>query len=224
MAALTVGVVPAVVLLMPIGVGTFDVTGLAVGGRATWLSRDAHPAEWVRRYVTERSADPERAAGLADGPVWLGPAPTVPAPAPEVTLRSRQGDPIQGDPIQGDTVELHVSSPRSASTVVLRVDHHVDEVTVTAPGLASTGTTLTGIRPGRWPTEVRFGDLPTEGIDVTLLVSHRGVPHQGPLRIAAYDLTPGLAEVPGFLPRPLGTERSPRRDSDTVVVARTYEF
>ncbi len=173
----------------------------------------------MRRYVTERFADPERAAGLADGPVWLGPAPTVPAPAPEVTLRSRQGDPIQGD-----TVELHVSSPRSAAIVVLRIDHHVDEMTVTAPGLASTGTTLTGIRPGRWPTEVRFGDLPTEGIDVTLRVPHRGVPHQGPLRIAAYDLTPGLAEVPGFLPRPLGTERSPRRDSDAVVVARTYEF
>ncbi len=161
-------------------------------GRATWLSRDAEPAEWARRYVTERSADPERAAGLADGPVWLGPAPAVRAPAPEVTLRSRQGD----------TIELHVFSPRSAATVVLRVDHRVDEVTVTASRLTPTGITLKGILPGRWPTEVRFGDLPAEGIDITLRV-----PHQGPLRIAAYDLTPGLAEVPAQS-RPITLETS----------------
>ncbi|PZS40445.1 MAG: hypothetical protein DLM62_02855 [Pseudonocardiales bacterium] len=93
-------------------------------GRATWLSRDAEPAPCARKYVTEHSENPEVTAGLADGPVWLGPAPAVRAPDPEVSLRSRQGD----------TIELHVSSPRSASTVVLQVDHQVDEVIVIAPG------------------------------------------------------------------------------------------
>lgn len=284
-AAITVGLVPAVVLLMPLGVDTFDAMGLASGGvaaalltlfgltllplieqflpanrqplgrdrgalvavagivlvlaltgaglavdridvahprradlaylldtdtgRASWLSRDAEPAPWTRRYVTERFDDPERAAGLADDPVWLGPAPAVLAAPPDVTLRSRQSD----------AINLHISSPRSAPTVVLRVDQPVDAVTVTAPGLAPTTVDLEGTRPGRWPAEVRFGDLPVEGIDVRLQIQQ-----QTPLRIAAYDLTYGLAEVPGFVPRPPGVERSPRPGSDAVVVARTYEF
>ncbi|MDQ3763011.1 MAG: M20/M25/M40 family metallo-hydrolase [Actinomycetota bacterium] len=284
-AAIIVGLIPSVVLLMPLSVGTFDATGLAAGGvaaalltlfgltllplvelflpagrqplgreravliaasglvlvlaltgaglvvdrfdvahprradlaylldadtgRASWLSRDTEPAPWARRYVTERFDDPERAAGLADNPVWLGPAPAVLAPPPDVTLQSRRSD----------TIELHVSSPRSAPTVVLRIDQHVDEVTVGAPGLVPTSLRLQGTRPGRWPSEVRFGDLPAEGIDVTLRVSQ-----QRPLRIAAYDLTQGLSEVPGFVPRPPGIERPPRTGSDAVVVTRTYEF
>ncbi|MGH4013995.1 MAG: M28 family peptidase [Pseudonocardiaceae bacterium] len=279
--AVTVGTVPAVVVLMPLGVGSFDV-GLAAGGaaaamlvlfglallplvelvfppverplggrravaipatgvllvlaltgaglavdrvdaahprrtdlaylldadtgRASWVSRDAHPAEWTRRYVQNRSED---SGGLADGPVWLGPAPVVSAPAPEVTLRSRRGD----------TVEVHVSSPRSATAVVLQVEHRVGQVTVIAPGLASVTVTVDGTRPGRWPTVVRFGDLPAEGIDVTLRV-----PHQGMLRIAARDQTSGLAGIPGFRPRPPVLERAAHPDGDTVLVQRTYQF
>ncbi|MGH3911274.1 MAG: aminopeptidase, partial [Pseudonocardiaceae bacterium] len=282
--ALTAGVVPAVVLLMPLGVGTFDAAGLAQGGaaaallalfglallpvlellltppgqplgagrgvaipvvgfllvlaltgtglavdqvdaahprrtdlaylldadtgRASWVSQDADPAGWTRRYVQDRSDGP---AGLADGPVWLGPAPVLPTPAPDVTLRSRRGD----------TVELHVSSPRSATAVVLRVEHRVDQVTVTAPGLAPATRTVEGTRPGRWPTEIRFGDLPAEGIDVTLRVTPGG---PDPLRIACYDRTYGLVGIPGFVPRPPGLEQPPGRDSDAVVVARSYEF
>ncbi len=280
--AITAGIIPSVVLLMPLGVATFDAAGLAGGGaaavllalfgltllplvellfppveqplgkrravlaavagmvlvlaltgtglavdrvdaahprranlayvldtdtgRARWVSRDTEPAEWTRRYVEDRSEP--AVVGFEDGPVWTGPAPTVPVPAPEVTLRSRQGD----------TVELHVSSPRSAPKVVLRIEHRIDQVVVTAPGLAPAASTLVGTGQGRWPTEVRFGDLPPEGIDLTLRITH-----QGPLRISVYDQTHGLADVPGFRPRPPDLE--PRHsDSDAVLVARTYEF
>ncbi|MGH4009482.1 MAG: M20/M25/M40 family metallo-hydrolase [Pseudonocardiaceae bacterium] len=280
--AITAGIIPSVVLLMPLGVGTFDTAGLAEGGwaaallalfgltvaplvelflppveqplvrrravlvplagmvlvlaltgtglvvdrvdaahprganlayvldtdtgRASWVSRDAEPVEWTRRYVTAHSES--AVAGFEDGPVWTGPAPAVSVPAPEVTLRSRQGG----------AVELHVASPRSAPKVVLRIDHRIDQVIATAPGLAPTAITLVGTGQGRWPTEVRFGDLPPEGIDLTLRT-----PHQGPMRISAYDQTRGLADVPGFQPRPPDVERR-RSYSGTVVVARTYEF
>ena len=285
--AVTTGVVPSVVLLMPLGVGSFDATGLALGGaaaallalfvlvllplvelllpplrqrmgrrramlvpvtgvvlvlaltaaglaadrtdprhprrtdlvylldadtgRARWVSRDAAPPEWTRRYVTARCADPECAepVGLADGPVWVGPAPAVGAPAPQLSLRSRQGG----------ARTLHVFSPRSAPSVVLRVGHRVEEVTVTAPGLAPAAVTVQGTLPGRWPTEVRFDDLPAEGVDITLRV-----PDPGTLRIAAHDQTAGLVSVPGFLPRPPDLQRPPRRDSDAILVARTYQF
>ena len=281
--AIAVGVIPSVVLLMPMGVATFDAAGLPGGGAAAvlltlfgltllplvelllppveqplgtrravlvtvagmvlvlaltgtglavdrvdavhprranlayvldtdtglarWVSRDTEPGEWTRTYVTERSES--AVVGFENGPVWTGPAPTVPVPSPEVTLlRSRQGG----------TVELHVSSPRSAPTVVLRIEHRIDEITVTAPGLAPVAVTLVGTGQGRWPTEVRFGDLPPEGIDLTLRTTHRG-----PLQISVYDRTRGLADVPGFRPRPPALEPW-RVDSEAVVVARTYEF
>ncbi|MGQ0778053.1 MAG: M28 family peptidase [Pseudonocardiales bacterium] len=288
--AITVGIVPAVVLLMSLGVSTFDAAGLALGGLpaallalfgltllplvelllppieqplgrrravllpvagtvlvialtgtglavdridaahprranlayvldtdtglASWVSPDAEPADWTRGYVTQRSDS--AVADFADGPVWTGPAPAVPVVAPKVTLRSRQGGTAESRRIA--TVELHVSSPRSAPALVLRIDHPIDQVIVTAPGLAPATITLAGTRQGPWPTEIRFGDLPPEGIDLTLRTTH-----QGPLRITAYDQTHGLADLPGFQPRP--PDLAPRHsNSDTVTVARTYEF
>ncbi len=288
--ALTVGIIPAVVLLMPLGVSTFDLAGLAQGwvaaallalfgltllpvvelllpaldqplgarravlvpvagvvlvlaltgaglavdridaahprranlgyvldtdtGQASWVSPDAAPAEWTRGYVTERSES--AVAGFADSPLWTGRAPTVPLSAPEVILRSRQSGTAESR--QMNTLELHVSSPRSAPAVVLRIDHRIDQIIATAPGLAPTVITVEGTQPGIWPTEVRFGDLPAEGIDLTLRTTH-----QGPLRISAYDQTSGLAAIPGFPPRPPAL--APRHsDSDTNTVALTYEF
>jgi hypothetical protein len=99
------------------------------------------------------------------------------------------------------------------------VDRRVDELTVTAPGLTPARIQVAGTRAGPWPTQVRFGDLPAEGIDVTMRVRY-----QGPVRISAYDLTEGLGGIPGFSPRPPGLERPQRTDSDAVIVARNYEF
>ncbi|MGQ0719796.1 MAG: M28 family peptidase [Pseudonocardiales bacterium] len=93
-----------------------------------------------------------------------------------------------------------------------------DDGAAIAAMLAPAAITLVGTGPGRWPTEVRFGDLPPEGIDLTLRTTH-----QGPLRISAYDQTRGLVDVPGFQPRPPDLE-SRHSYSDTVVVARTYKF
>ncbi|MGH4026587.1 MAG: M28 family peptidase, partial [Pseudonocardiaceae bacterium] len=283
---LAAGLVPAVVLLLPLGLGTFDAAGLAQGGaaaallallglallpivelllpapvqplgagralalpvgvvllvltltgaglavdridpahprrtdlnylldadtgRARWVSRDVEPAGWTRRYVQDRGPDPTgRAGGPGSGQAWLGPAAMLPAPPPEVTLRSRQGDELT----------LHIVSPRSAATVVLRVGHRVDRVTLTAAGLAPATRTVQGTRPGRWPTEITVGDPPAEGFDLTLRV-----PHQGPLTIVCHDQSYGLSGVPGFVPRPPGLEQSPGRDSDRVLVQRTYRF
>lgn len=283
---LTAGVVPAVVVLLPLGVGTFDAAGLAQGGaaaavlalfglvllpvvelllpppaqplgaarawalpvgamtlvltltgaglavdridpahprrtdltylldtdtgRAQWVSRDVEPAGWTRRYVRDRGPDPTgEAAGAGSGPVWLGPAPVLPAPAPEVTLRSRRGD----------VVTLHVASHRSAGTVVLRVGNRVDQVTVAAAGSAPVSRMVQGTRPGRWPTEITVGDPPAEGIDLTLRI-----PHRGALSVLCHDQSYGLRGVPGFVPRPPGLEQSPGRGSDRVLVQRIYRF
>ncbi|MDQ5855121.1 MAG: hypothetical protein M3302_02105, partial [Actinomycetota bacterium] len=47
--------------------------------------------------------------------------------------------------------------------------------------------------------------------------------YQGPLRVSVYDQTHGLADLPGFRPRP--PTLAPRHsDSDAVVVARTYQL
>lgn len=182
--------------------------------RASWLSADTVPAQWTRDYVTERREFP--AIDFGSGPVWTGPAPALALPAPEVTLRARVDDPAADRP--GAIIDLHVSSPRAAREVTLLLDHPVTQVTATAPGLAPAAITLDGAKPGRWPAAVRFGDLPPEGVDLRLRMSGGG-----PLRISAYDRSLGLTAVPGFRPRPPELVRR-RSDSDTITVARTYEF
>lgn len=178
-------------------------------GRATWVSRDVQPAPWARQYVLHREPGPGPAAALADGPVWLGPAPRLSAQGPRLGVRDRRGD----------TLTLHVSSPRSAPTIVLRFDRRVSDMTVAVPGFAAARLTVSGTRSGAWPTELRLADLPPEGVDLAVRV-----PGGGPLRIAAFDMTYGLTGIRGFTPRPPGLQRSPRADSDVVVVSRTEEF
>jgi hypothetical protein len=179
-------------------------------GLGGWVSREADPGDWTRRYAHDRVADPGPAmAGLADGPVWTGPAQALPASAPEVVLRSRQAD----------IVTLYVSSPRGAQTVLLRLSQPVEQITATVPGLPAATVRVDGSQPGPWPTQIHFGDLPAGGVELTLRL-----PEHGALAVTALDMTEGLGGVPGFTPRPIGVERSPRRYGDTVVVARTYRF
>jgi hypothetical protein len=177
-------------------------------GRASWVSHDTVPTDWARQYLTTRAASAPPGLsdrGFADDPVWTGPAPAVHAPPPELTVRSHTGD----------AINLHVASRRSAPTVVLRIDHRVEQLTITAPELAPLTRTLEGTLPGPWPTEIHFSDLPASGVNLTLRVLH-----EDRLQIVTYDLTDGLTGIPGFVPRPPGVERG--RDSDAVISAQTY--
>ncbi|MDA3649487.1 M20/M25/M40 family metallo-hydrolase [Saccharopolyspora indica] len=173
---------------------------------ASWVSAEAEPTEWTAQFVGTRNTD-ALPPGYARGELWTGPAQPLAVDGPLVTGTRT-----------GDTANLHVSSARGARSVVLRVDQPITEVTARMPGGAPVALQVSGTRTATWPGEIRFRDLPPEGVEISLRT--RG----GQVQVTAIDETRGLAAAPGFRPRPADLEAGTREDGDLVAVARTYRF
>lgn len=173
--------------------------------RAYWVSADLEPAEWTEGYVHDRATD-GLPTGYAQGELWTGRAPVVEAAGPEVEVRDRTAD----------TVTLRVVSGRAAKRLTLRLDGAVTEVTATAPDRSPVTVEVEGTRTAGWPAEIRFRDLPPEGVELTV--------HTRAKHLTAMDETRGLTGVPGFRPRPPGLGAGPRDDGDLLSVARTYDL
>ncbi|MFE3452516.1 M20/M25/M40 family metallo-hydrolase [Nonomuraea sp. NPDC059194] len=177
-------------------------------GVASWVSADAEPAGWTRRHVTGHDLG-RLPDGYARGNPWTGPARAIDVEGPRVKLSARKGD----------VLTLHVASARAASSVTLRLDQPIAEVSASVSGDAPVAVPVTGTRSGGWPGEIRLRDLPAGGADVTVRVARTGQ-----VRITAMDETHGLSALPGFTPRPPGLQASIRADGDLVVVTRAYAF
>ncbi len=181
---------------------------------AHWVSADAEPAGWTRRYVSGRDTG-SLPAGYARGGLWTGPAPAIRAGGPRVSVLARSGDGGDG----GDAVTLRVTAGRAARGVTLRVDRPITGATAAVDGHGPVTVAVTGTRTGTWPGEVRFRDLPPGGAEITLRV-----PRADRLRVTAIAETYGLSTVPGYLPRPPGLVASTREDGDLVAVTRMYDL
>lgn len=177
-------------------------------GRASWVSGDNRRTAWTGKYVTGRDHS-DLPPGYPGGAPWTGPADPLRVAGPVVSERSRRGE----------MASMHVASRRGASAVTLRVDRPVTEVTARAPGNAPVSTPVRGTRANTWPTEIRFRDLPPQGVDVTLRT-----PASGGLRVTAVDESSGLARAPGFEPRPPGNVPAIREDGELIAVARSYRL
>ena len=175
-------------------------------GMAHWVSAEAVPTAWSGRYVSTRDSE-ALPAGYARGELWTGRAEPIRAEGPDVT-GSRTGD----------TLRLHVSSRRGASGMTLRIERPISEVTARAPGSAPVTVPVTGMRAGTWPGEIRFRDLPSDGVDIEVRLP------SGPVRVTAIDETHGLEDAPGFVARPPDVEAGTREDGDLVAVTRTVAF
>lgn len=177
-------------------------------GAASWVSSDPGPTDWSRRFL--RGTDSSRLSpGYARGRLWTGPAAPMALAGPEIEMRRRDGD----------TVTLRVRSPRAASSLVLRIDQRIDRVGVAVAGTAPVELAVTGARADTWPGEIRFRDLPAEGVEFTVRT-----PGATRIRVTAIDETHGLAAAPGFRPRPDDAVPSIREDGELIAVTRTFEF
>ncbi|MEU4429164.1 M28 family peptidase [Nocardia rhamnosiphila] len=177
-------------------------------GAASWVSEDIEPADWTRTFVD--STDSVRLSpGYASGTVWTGPAEPMALDGPMVEVLHRDGD----------TVTVHVASRRAASGLVLRVDHRIDRVVAAVAGAAPIELAVTGERADTWPGEIRFRDLPPDGVDITVRT-----PGADRVRVTAADETHGLAAAPGFRPRPDDLVPSIREDGERIVVTRTVDL
>lgn len=173
---------------------------------ARWVSADADPPAWTRRYVSGRDTA-TLPPGYARGELTTGPAPAVDAAGPRLTVLARDGD----------RVTLRVSAGPGARSVTLRVERPVTEATARVAGSAPVTVAVTGVRAGTWPGEVRFRGIPARGARITLRV-----PGADRVRVTAIGETDGLRAVPGFVPRPPELVAATREDGDLVAVTRTY--
>ncbi|MEV0104985.1 M28 family peptidase [Nocardia sp. NPDC050799] len=177
-------------------------------GVASWVSGDTEPAGWTRTFVD--GTDIARLSpGYVWGTVWTGPAEPMALDGPVVEVLHRDGD----------TITVHVASRRAASGLVLRVDHRIDRVVAAVAGAAPVELALTGERADNWPGEIRFRDLPPDGVDITVRT-----PGADRVRVTAADETHGLAAAPGFRPRPDDLVPSIREDGERIVVTRTVDL
>ncbi|WP_040793451.1 M20/M25/M40 family metallo-hydrolase [Nocardia paucivorans] len=177
-------------------------------GAAHWVSGERHPTTWTREYLTghDLSGLPP---GYTRGPLWTGRAEPLAVAGPRLAIRHREGD----------TVTVHVDSPRSAESLTLRIDHPIDLVTASVPGTAPVTVAVSGSPAHTWPGEIRFRDLPSEGVELTIRTpgAHR-------VRVTVIDETRDIAAAPGFRPRPEDVVAAPHGDGDLIAVARTYEM
>ncbi|WP_459545407.1 M28 family peptidase [Nocardia sp. X0981] len=177
-------------------------------GQAHWVSSEEHPTAWTRGYVTGHDIS-GLPPGYARGALWTGRAEPIRAEGPRLEVRHRDGD----------TVTVHVVSRRAATGLTLRVDHPIDLVSVSAAGSAPVTVEVDGVRARTWPGEIRFRDLPPEGVDITMRT-----PGADRIRVTVIDETRDIADAPGFRARPDHTVASTREDGDLIAVARTYEM
>lgn len=173
---------------------------------AHWVSADADPAPWTRKYVSDHdtSALP---AGYARGTLWTGPAPVIAADGPRATVLARSGD----------TVKLHVTAGKHARSATLRFDRPVAYATASAGRFGSASVPVTGTRAGTWPSEIRFRGIPARGVEITVRI-----PEADRIRLIVIGEIDGLTAVPGFVPRPPHLVAATREDGDLVAVTRGY--
>ncbi|MFG6195988.1 M28 family peptidase [Nonomuraea sp. JJY05] len=177
---------------------------------ASWVSADAEPPAWARRYVSGHDTTPLPPGYARGTSLWTGRAPAATGVAePRVTVLGRDGD----------TVRLRVTTGRAARSVTLRVERPITAATATADGLNPVSVDVTGVRSNTWPGEIRFRGLPGTGAEISLRV-----PGADRFRLTAIAETDGLQRVPGFVPRPKGVVAATREDGDLVAVTRTYEI
>ncbi|MFC4855028.1 M20/M25/M40 family metallo-hydrolase [Actinophytocola glycyrrhizae] len=171
-------------------------------GEATWVSAERTPGDWAATHVDSRNTD-ALPKGYQRGPVWTGPAPAINAEGPELTNVTKNNDEIT----------FHIRSPRNARSITLRLNEPITRATARVPGTNAATTPVTGTRKDTWPTELRFQDLPAEGVTLTIRTT---APNP---RLTAIDTTAGL---PDTTPIPNSATPSTREDGNVTAVARTY--
>ena len=174
--------------------------------QARWLNLDRRPGPWARQFVTARE-DVSALYPALDGEVATGPAAAVLLPGPGLDTVSD----VRGGGGER-TLTLRLRAGRPAEILVFRVDGDAP-MRATVAGRAVDASRIT---PG--PFGVTMAAPPPGGIEVTLVFAAGAAAP----RVWTAAVSFGLAGLPGFVPRPPGTDLAPSAASDALLVSRTY--
>ncbi|HEX8626584.1 MAG TPA: M20/M25/M40 family metallo-hydrolase [Catenuloplanes sp.] len=175
-------------------------------GTAQWVSLDRSRSAWTARYVPDRAALSAQFPILPAGELAVGPATAADLPAPEVTVLADTSAAGQR------TVRLRLLPRRQVRLLACYGevgDRRVVRATVAGREVAPYLDRLN--RFG-----LHFHAVPVEGFEVTLVVTGTG-----PVRLRIIDGSDGLAELPGFQPRPPAVGVLGSHTSELLVVGRT---
>ncbi len=171
-------------------------------GTARWISTDAHPADWLRQYVTGRE-DLNGPFGLFANGVVTGPAPAADLPPPVV----RVDDDSTTDGRR--TISFTVTPQRPVRLVYADL-----------PDAAVLSATVDGREV---PMQGRHGEFgvvfhapPPGGVRFVIEIDSTG-----PTPIRVMDGSDGLDGLDGFHPRPDGVGIDGSHTSELAVVAAT---
>lgn len=169
-------------------------------GQARWVTEQEHPGAWTAGYVDKRQLVREL-LGMS-GFFWAGPAPVAPLPPARVDVVS---DVAEG-PVRTVTVRIVPQRP----VRLLAVE--------TGNGPALKGASAAGapinVRDGR--LDLIFHAPPADGIELRLELAGTG-----PVDLSVLDGSDGLADLPGFTPRPPDVGVAGSHTSELVAVTRT---
>ena len=174
-------------------------------GQAWWVSLEDDPVDWTAQYLAGADAPPGELADavpVLGGDAATGEAEPADLPAPALTTSVRE---LAGGQRE---VTVAVQSRRPARLVML----DVAGATVTDATVADRAVPAQALQQDR--LTVTFHAPPAEGIRATFVVDG-----DGPLTVRALDASDGLADVPGFIPRPPSLGVAGGTTSDLLVVA-----
>ena len=210
--ALAAGALAAVCLVAGLATDRFDAAHPAPTqlmyaldtdtGEAIWASEDAYVGAWLGQYVNERR-ELRSDFGLLARQYATGPAEPADLPAPDIAVTS--------DSTDGDTrfLALTVTPQRAARLIYVELpDAAVTRAVVQGREVAAEEI---GDRFG-----IQFHAPPPDGVALELEIA--GV---GPTAIRVMDGSDGLADLPGFVPRPPDVGIRGSHTSELVLVART---
>jgi hypothetical protein len=170
-------------------------------GEAWWISTEDDPGAWTAAYL-DGHQDLSGTFPLLAGDLATGAAEPADLPAPTLTTSATD----LGNGRRAVTVQ--VRSQRAARLLVLDV-----------AGARVTGATVAGRDVpaevlGEDRLTVTFHAPPDGGVDATVVVEG-----DGPVTVRALDGSDGLADLPGFTPRPEGVGVAGTHTSDLLLVA-----
>ncbi len=180
--------------------------------KAAWVSYDDELDEWTREFLTgspARGKAPAFTIGSARDALTAA-AELLPLEAPTATV-------VSDSIVNGRRVlRLHLSSPRAAQMLLMRMAADVRILAVSFNGRAHE---IENERGATWPWSLRYNAPPAEGVEVELQLASNG-----PLKLWFGDRSIGLPQMPGKAYRERPADMMATYGSDVVLVGREYTF
>ncbi|MGY2064063.1 M28 family peptidase [Blastococcus sp. SYSU DS0619] len=179
-------------------------------GRARWVSTETAPTGYTDRFVDGPGDLGADYPYLAGRPVLTGAAEAADLPAPEVSVVS--------DEVLGDRRELTVRvTPQRDDVRLVDLDLTVDGGSVVRARVAGRAVPEAALGGDR--LRVTFHAPPADGLLVSVTVTG-----DAGVRLRATDGSDGLADLPGYEPRPEGVDVAGAHGSDLLLVTAVTEL